>query len=732
MASQYEINEVGFIGSIWQGQIAPPLPVGRTIEIHSNSSRTLLYTDISGVNIDALNAQLPDIDFKYEIGYLDDEAIRNLELFVNVTPEYARTLKVLMKFNKSDTEKRSLNSRLPLQTTWEFNTSNLSDVRYKYSEDPDAIRYVDFVFLVTKSDLDNVISFFTNTTYHYDALDLRGIVNAALMPHKSSSDLVDIMGGFPIQPPTYTGSLFTIPPADLDTYTEAASEIDFRNHAAAYTVSSIDQANQKLQEISLESSSIFTSVDTLSGVAKIDALIKSKLFAKLRNFVLQQLAAIAAGMDTSTPLDPIDSSNPLVSSLDGFMLDGEGNFIVETGSKNNIISNDSGSNFLGNSDDEFDALIDDIIEDLTLDDNDVYVYKKISRVSDYALPIHKNKTYGLFNCAGEHLTTFFTGSIDSKNQRYYIPVFNRQYGTAQSFHQFDITYAHISGSGSSYVEDGLDFTPSKGMFTKYMLECFGTSRGKFRFKNNKNGDYFYAIQLDRDALRDKLDAGNFELSLCPMTSSANQLLNTGNNCRPNPSSSIIYTLIDESGDTLQKITDNGGHQEYYYISSGSLRDGLYGESTDDAWGIVFPKMGLIILDGVVLDQSCSFNTVTASYFDGDNSRKLFASISGSATRNVVRTFSGSFFARSAESDIVETYFCRVEHSEFNLSTNYTYVRDSDGTLAYDYFAKEPNSYISTIGLYNRNKELLAVGKLRNPVLKNDGNAYVFQVRVKLN
>ena len=191
-------------------------------------------------------------------------------------------------------------------------------------------------------------------------------------------------------------------------------------------------------------------------------------------------------------------------------------------------------------------------------------------------------------------------------------------------------------------------------------------------------------------------------------------------------------MIDESGDTLQKITDSGGHQEYYYISSGSLRDGLYGETSDDAWGIVFPKMGLIILDGVVLDQSCSFNTVTASFIDGDNSRKLFASISGSATRNVVRTFSGSFFARAAESDIVETYFCRVEHSEFNMSTNYTYATGSDNTLAYEYFKKDPNAYITTVGLYNRSRELLAVGKLRNPVLKNDGNVYVFQVRVKLN
>ena len=97
-----------------------------------------------------------------------------------------------------------------------------------------------------------------------------------------------------------------------------------------------------------------------------------------------------------------------------------------------------------------------------------------------------------------------------------------------------------------------------------------------------------------------------------------------------------------------------------------------------------------------------------------------------------RNYSGSFFARSSEKVIRETYFCRLRQEEFNYSTNPTYTSGSLNDLRYTYFVKTPQSYITTIGLYNKRRELLAVGKLRRPLLKNDSKSYVFEVRVRLN
>jgi len=387
-------------------------------------------------------------------------------------------------------------------------------------------------------------------------------------------------------------------------------------------------------------------------------------------------------------------------------------------------------------------LIEDVEDDLgdwlTGDDNGTYVIKTISRIVDKSAPIQKWETRGLWECAGEKLNSFFTGSNGITNDAHYLSVYNKERGTKNSFHQFDISFGHKDGLGSRYIVNGMDTKPSRVLYKKYLQECYYPNASsvnikptKFNFKNGVNGDYVYFIQLDNDDFKDMLDPGNFEICLSPLSGSSNQLINTGSNVQVSQTATSFYTLIDDSWDTKQKQTDEKSITDWYYITSGSLRDGIYSEENDNAWGVVFPKMGLIVLDGVVLDQSCSFNTVTAS-IDGQNSQKLFLSISGSSAITSARIHTGSFFARSAERKIVETYFCRVGQGEFNYSTNPTYVGGEFGELKYTYFKDNPHSYITTIGLYNKFGNLLAVGKLKNPVLKNNHKSLIFQVRLRLN
>lgn len=388
-------------------------------------------------------------------------------------------------------------------------------------------------------------------------------------------------------------------------------------------------------------------------------------------------------------------------------------------------------------------IIDDVLDDLddsvlTDDDNGTYVNKTLSRIVDKSSPIEKWITQGLWKCVGDRLYQFFTGSSGLVNDAHYLSVYNKQFGSFESYHQFDISYGHKDGLGSRLIVNGMDIKPARTMYRKYLVECYepeaNTSKQrptKFKFKNGVNGDYVYFIQVDRDQFKDMLDPGNFELCLSPLSSSSNQLINTGSNVQMSQTDPTIFTLIDESWDAKQEQLDGRNLKEWYYVVSGSKRDGVYGEETDNAWGVVFPKLGLIVLDGVVLDQSCSFNTVTAS-IDGQNSHKLFLSISGSSSTTNVRTTSGSFFARSAEKVSTETYFCRIRQNEFNYSTNPTYVSGSDNDFKYNYFVTNPHSYITSIGLYNKRGTLVAVGKLKRPILKNDTKSYVFQVRVRLN
>lgn len=75
------------------------------------------------------------------------------------------------------------------------------------------------------------------------------------------------------------------------------------------------------------------------------------------------------------------------------------------------------------------------------------------------------------------------------------------------------------------------------------------------------------------------------------------------------------------------------------------------------------------------------------------------------------------------------YFCRALNSEFNYSSNPTFV-DSDGriipTSGTD---NQTRAYICSLGLADINNNLLAVGKLSEPVKKSPDNEIV--VRAKL-
>lgn len=362
-------------------------------------------------------------------------------------------------------------------------------------------------------------------------------------------------------------------------------------------------------------------------------------------------------------------------------------------------------------------------------------YKTLNTGSDYRKPLIKYKSKGFFGCTGEEkMEKFYTGSVSSNHSRYYQKIYSNII-TSSEYHEFDLIYAHISGSGSSYTQTvgntTTEFLPAKTMFTKYMLDCFDTNSGKFQFKNGVNGDYFYVIHFDRDSLKDRLDPGNFQLTLSPIVSNSNQLYNTGSNFYFNTSSTSIFTLIDDSFDNDDKVTYTEDIKDYYYLVSGSLQDGINDTSNANAWGIVFPKKGFVILDGVVLDQSCSFNTVTAS-IEGDNIKKLFYSISGSTCPNNARSNYGSWYARSSEYTLTETYFCRVNPGEMSYSSNPTYVSGSNNELKFYSFRNNPNVAITTIGLYNEKRQLLAIGKLKNPLIKNNYDDIIFQIRVRTN
>lgn len=94
---------------------------------------------------------------------------------------------------------------------------------------------------------------------------------------------------------------------------------------------------------------------------------------------------------------------------------------------------------------------------------------------------------------------------------------------------------------------------------------------------------------------------------------------------------------------------------------------------------------------------------------------------------------GNFSAISFRNETVinsSLIFCRAAPTQFNYSTNSTYT-DSDGNIISPNFIENnsPFSYVTTVGLYDANRNLLAVAKTSRPIEKNPDTDLSIRVRL---
>jgi hypothetical protein len=78
------------------------------------------------------------------------------------------------------------------------------------------------------------------------------------------------------------------------------------------------------------------------------------------------------------------------------------------------------------------------------------------------------------------------------------------------------------------------------------------------------------------------------------------------------------------------------------------------------------------------------------------------------------------------------YFCRAMADNFNYSTNPSYTNSEGRIRVIDTGQEDIEksfSFVTTVGLYDANEELLAVAKLSRPVEKNDEKDLTFRVRL---
>ena len=352
-------------------------------------------------------------------------------------------------------------------------------------------------------------------------------------------------------------------------------------------------------------------------------------------------------------------------------------------------------------------------------------FTKFDTVNDIVDNQTETVTAGLWSGNVASLTTYFTSSTQTTSQRkYYVDVFNGNPATAGNECQFSIAYGHALGSGSD-SQGQLNDSPSKAIYSQYRQLLLNPNDSRFTTAGSGSTDRIYVINFKRNRLKERLDAGNFELPLRFMSASLDTNA-TGSNVAV--SSSAVISLIDDSSLNAQGTLGDSGR--IYNIVSGSINNGVFNSAAPVYYGLAYPDYGTLILDGKMLDQKLNFQTNTGSSSEGNNHFRLFHSVSGSALlTNPATSDPYGFLARNSEKVTSTHYFVRIKNAEYNFSNNPSYTTGSDGLIQQSTFIGDPKVYITTIGLYSDQQELLAVAKLSKPLLKSFQREAL--IRVKL-
>lgn len=376
---------------------------------------------------------------------------------------------------------------------------------------------------------------------------------------------------------------------------------------------------------------------------------------------------------------------------------------------------------------------------------------------------------GLFNgISAVSQSSFYTSSFqanrltgsnkwDIKNGQYYVNVYHK------NELYFSVAYGSYVNSGSSRYSS--DYYPSnqrvlnnetKTIYSMYKNVLLPDGQKKFLFAdyygNNtyvseKTTNDIIVIHFANDKVKDQIDPGQFQISF-----------KKTNPALSGPVLDGLYfsrTFIDDSVIVNKK-------QKFYNLISGSIVNGVPKPHLDvygnpyylwfreyGGFGMVYPEYGVLILNASAIASSVGLripNSVNQfqsnstpypyegatgfpTWYKGDWKGYIHADVIPSITKS-----NKPMFVRKSEYVPCKYFYVRVKNKEFNYTTNPTLLSNgndelTEGTIIHQDFIDRPRTYITTVGLYDDNNELVAIAKLSKPVIKSFDNEVLMKVRL---
>jgi len=316
-----------------------------------------------------------------------------------------------------------------------------------------------------------------------------------------------------------------------------------------------------------------------------------------------------------------------------------------------------------------------------------------------AIPLTGSIVSGTYN--DENIKNFTHGMFQA--------VYDYPYLSSSANHIFDLTVGFSANSTISGSVSATQETKKINMYNQFAQVLLGYTGSENTVREFENDLALDNVNTIKDALfinfsrlitKDQIKKGSFTITL-----------GSGSWAAPFTDPVVLTDAsASETGGTNNTV---GGDYGVLYTSGNVAR------------GVLFYQAGIAVLSTASFDSVASF--YSGSGFSYDIAQSLAsASISGScdALRHRIRDIS---FNNTTEINST-IYFCRVPHNKYNYSANPTYLSSSEirvKSIASD----TPISYITTIGLYSPNNELMAIAKLSEPLKKDPSNEITLRVRL---
>ena len=329
--------------------------------------------------------------------------------------------------------------------------------------------------------------------------------------------------------------------------------------------------------------------------------------------------------------------------------------------------------------------------------------------------------------------TYGNNNIKNYTHGMFQSVYDYPYLSSSANHIFDLTVGVSSDSVFGTVNNMAQYSKKRNVYDQMAQVLVNYSTGGMIQQFDQDGNIAAGGHKIKDAFfmnfarllnKDEIKKGSFTVTF-----------NTGGAPEaPLPDSGLV--IGDYGASSSFRVNSPTGEYGLLYTSSATPNIG-------SAVGHLYYQAGIAVITASIFSDDpigigtgpygfpsgfCGFGTQDGAYDTTSYKTVLSSSTIQSFCDGLRNRLTQVQFNNTTELNST-IYFCRANVGDYNYSSNPTYLSASKIRVKGDQPFAEPVSYITTIGMYSPNNELLAVAKLSEPLKKTPSNELTLRVRL---